>query len=220
MVQKGGGARRAGLLWYLRSVAQLYRKAQVAPQGLEAAVLADGRSFRSRSPTQSQIGVVCSALRKIVLRPRECFRNSILIAMYDRSRRISYCEGFALQSGLPLPIHHAWCILDGVTVIDLTWRTNRVQHTELPYGDRIWGTTSGISYRGIIIPADSLSDLVTSSALTPLQVYLRNGGEESSQGIATPSARSTSRDATPNSTCTVPSRRSGMPRSSAGPQAR
>lgn len=47
----------------------------------------------------------------------ECFMNAINLALYSSK---PYVEGYAIRSGIFVPIHHAW-VQDGEVVIDNTW---------------------------------------------------------------------------------------------------
>jgi hypothetical protein len=48
--------------------------------------------------------------------PKECFSNAFHLAL---ETGLIYVEGFMLRDGLPIPIHHGWCV-DGDVVIDPT----------------------------------------------------------------------------------------------------
>jgi len=50
---------------------------------------------------------------------KECFSNSANAALADFS--LTYYEGLAVSSSLPMPIHHAWCVQEGGGIVDLTW---------------------------------------------------------------------------------------------------
>lgn len=52
-------------------------------------------------------------------RSRFCFENSAHEALHGKLG-CDYFEGIAI-SDLGMPVHHAWCVQDGV-VVDLTWR--------------------------------------------------------------------------------------------------
>ena len=48
-----------------------------------------------------------------------CFSNALLLMRRDLD--LSYCEGYAQYGGVPLPIHHAWCVTQAGGVVDPTW---------------------------------------------------------------------------------------------------
>lgn len=50
---------------------------------------------------------------------KECFYNAALLALGRPD--LIYVEGYGMAKGCPLPVLHAWCTLDGKTVIDPTW---------------------------------------------------------------------------------------------------
>jgi len=87
-----------------------------------------GRAFDSAPLTDEEREVVLAALEPLVDRgyffaPKQCFHNSQLLKLSDRSGLLTYVEGFAF-SGL-LPVHHAWLTING-KVVDTTRRIERV----------------------------------------------------------------------------------------------
>lgn len=48
-----------------------------------------------------------------------CFMNAAQLA--DRHRDLTYVEGFAVPSGIGIPMHHAWCVDKDGKVLDNTW---------------------------------------------------------------------------------------------------
>lgn len=53
-------------------------------------------------------------------RPRQCFRNSFLLAERRPELGLRYCEGYA-SSDLGIPTLHAWCVDPDDQVVDPTW---------------------------------------------------------------------------------------------------
>jgi hypothetical protein len=51
--------------------------------------------------------------------PKACFYNARRLVL--AAKGLEYCEGYALRAKVPLPIHHAWAVKGGETVIDPTW---------------------------------------------------------------------------------------------------
>lgn len=49
--------------------------------------------------------------------PRQCFNNTIDICDDDE---LVYVEGYMLRPGVPMLIHHAWCITPADVVVDPT----------------------------------------------------------------------------------------------------
>jgi hypothetical protein len=59
-----------------------------------------------------------AATKRKRLKVRHCFQNAAEAVLFDSTGRLTYCEGYALRM---IPVHHAWVILDGDIVVDLTW---------------------------------------------------------------------------------------------------
>lgn len=51
---------------------------------------------------------------------KQCFRNAKAIT--ERSKALTYCEGFVICEDLPLALHHAWAVNRKGEVIDPTLR--------------------------------------------------------------------------------------------------
>jgi hypothetical protein len=69
-------------------------------------------------------------------RPRECFMNAAHLA--TRLDGVEYYEGLAITDRIPLPIHHAWVVRDGVLI------------------DNTWANPRGARYMGVHIPKPTL----------------------------------------------------------------
>jgi hypothetical protein len=50
---------------------------------------------------------------------KQCYMNAGRLAT-ERPQFI-YCEGYARRKGVPLAVHHAWCLDEEGYVLDLTW---------------------------------------------------------------------------------------------------
>ena len=62
--------------------------------------------------------------------PKHCFQNSFMLAI---RRKLVYVEGYAVVSGVGLPILHAWCVRPGSDeVIDVT-TTNVEDYFGIPF---------------------------------------------------------------------------------------
>jgi len=79
-----------------------------APKSFEMLLLANGIACGKRIATDLPD-----------LAPKECFKNTFL-ALTDHPGFV-YCEGFALDGDLPIPVHHAWLVNpETLEVIDRT----------------------------------------------------------------------------------------------------
>lgn len=100
--------------------------------------------------------------------PKMCFMNCFLLVDEQRSGllgedvpELTYCEGFVFSSGLPIPIHHAWCIQPDDTLIEPTLQ-QRPDET--------------VTYFGIEVPFDLLVEIVDETT-TYSVLYKRIGHE-------------------------------------------
>ncbi len=74
------------------------------------AIAQHGKAFAPRvgNPAWLRIG-----------QPRDCFNNATRYAVVRDD--VHYAEGYALEPGLPIPVHHAWLVDRDGFVIDPTW---------------------------------------------------------------------------------------------------
>lgn len=59
-----------------------------------------------------------------------CFMNA---ALASQRYGLIYVEGFATLDGLPIPIHHAWCVTEDGGIIDYTWDTPGDSYFGVPF---------------------------------------------------------------------------------------
>jgi hypothetical protein len=52
---------------------------------------------------------------------KQCFANSQYVLLYDPDDRLTYVEGYVF-SHAPIPVHHAWVIIDEEVPVELTIR--------------------------------------------------------------------------------------------------
>ncbi len=77
-----------------------------------------------------------------VIYPRACFENAFRLA--SRHPQYRYVEGVALGPGVPIPVHHAWCLNVDDEVVDPTWGQRGQRGTE---------------YFGVVIPLDVAANI-------------------------------------------------------------
>jgi hypothetical protein len=51
--------------------------------------------------------------------PKQCYMNAAKMALDDDV--LSYVEGYAIVSPVPIPVAHAWCVGEDGLVVDPTW---------------------------------------------------------------------------------------------------
>jgi len=95
-------------------------------------VLDRGSFETSRALSVEQTALVRAYSRTTRPKVKECYYNAQSLALFDPSRFV-YREGWAI--GSTIPVMHAWCVLDGACVIDLTWRQGK-------FGGRNYATTA------------------------------------------------------------------------------
>lgn len=116
-------------------------------------VLDRGRLFRSAPLSTTQLSIVLAAERRatqagVLFAPRRCFANAAQLVLHDRTGELSYVEGYAV--GTVIPIHHAWAVIGG-KVVDITWRRRQPTVTlEHELSDHVLGDFSNEhAYYGI-----------------------------------------------------------------------
>jgi len=62
---------------------------------------------------------------------KQCFRNAYKLA--ERDDGLTYVEGYALTSNIPIPLMHAWVVDKDGAVIDNTWRPVGVEYFGVPF---------------------------------------------------------------------------------------
>lgn len=76
--------------------------------------------------------------------PKECFSNATHLTL---ETGLTYVEGFMLRDGLPIPIHHGWCV-EGDVVIDPTIdKPENCEYFGIPFDTEflmLHTTTSGV----------------------------------------------------------------------------
>ena len=109
-------------------------------QGYQYASLADFVRDRgvyevSAPLTHDQRDYIRSLTRGETFRVKECFANAQRLVLADArsEQRLRYREGYAC-AGL-FPVLHAWVAIDGVRVIDPTWRVRDVKPVRTVRGE-------------------------------------------------------------------------------------
>ena len=67
--------------------------------------------------------------------PKSCYYNSFQLLKEDLD--LTYCEGYALEPELPLPLIHAWLVNKDGRVIDPTWNDCDAVYLGIPF-DTKW----------------------------------------------------------------------------------
>jgi len=63
--------------------------------------------------------------------PKSCYHNCFQLLKDNLD--LTYCEGYALYSELPLPLIHAWLVDEDGKVIDLTWDEPDTVYLGVPF---------------------------------------------------------------------------------------
>jgi hypothetical protein len=98
-------------------MAHAHEKLGTSTKSVDAFLLKYGEEF-DVNPTPDWVELMT---------PKMCFMNCFVLVEEQRGGLLSedipelyYCEGYVLSSGLPIPIHHAWCVQDDGTLIEPT----------------------------------------------------------------------------------------------------
>ncbi|WP_155119996.1 hypothetical protein [Haloarcula rubripromontorii] len=79
----------------------------------------EGRNIAlSQDVTDDERKLIAEAIRETKPQKKACFANAIQLWKYDH--RFAYAEGFAVPPGFDVAIEHAWCLLDGEKLVDIT----------------------------------------------------------------------------------------------------
>jgi hypothetical protein len=116
-------------------------------------VAAKGKPYRSEPLTDAErahlFNVIDQSCRRFPI--KQCFYNSQMVAVTDKTNQLKYVEGFVADPRVPIPIHHGWLTLNG-KVIDLTLRRTRRGKGRLR--DRAIGTFGDRQYVGVEFSKD------------------------------------------------------------------
>ncbi|WP_336022468.1 hypothetical protein [Halobellus salinisoli] len=92
---------------------------QVVGSATECVTIAGYEITLSERITQDEKSLISDAVRATQLSEKECFTNALRLWQYDQ--RFKYAEGFAAFSDITdIAFEHAWCILDGEKIVDVT----------------------------------------------------------------------------------------------------
>lgn len=125
--------------------------------GGEDFVLDRGSPYISKALTAAEVRIVLAAIRNCPTKRFQlghCYHNAQMLAVYDPSEELAYCEGWAI-SICGLPVLHAWLELNG-KVVDMTWQTTSANHKGR-WGTRVFGVIpEGWAYYGVSFDTESL----------------------------------------------------------------
>lgn len=79
------------------------------------------RQFHSVRPTDEQIAFIRATLCRYRFLKGNCFWNAQKAVISANNHRLEYAEG-TLSAYSSRPIHHAWVVLDGEVVVELSQR--------------------------------------------------------------------------------------------------
>lgn len=113
--------------------------------------------------------LIRSVTRGRRLKVKHCFQNAANAVFDDVSGRLAYCEGYAIRI---FPVHHAWVLLDGEIVVDLTW--NREDgSSSWKLADKVIGEwdPNRFAYYGVAFSTERLRKAVLRSRMYDSLLY-------------------------------------------------
>lgn len=138
---------------FLEMMAQMERGRDWAYSSPYEFLLKHGRVFDPADLPADGMQVVQSAVGRRRLRVKECFSNAADVVLADASGRLAYCEGFAARI---IPVHHAWAVLDGQYVVDLTWNRAGEKMASSSLKSKIVGRFDDCAYLGVVFSRQRL----------------------------------------------------------------
>ena len=120
----------------------------------------EGKFFKNEKLNDEEKNIVFAAIdnARIAFKEKQCFYNSQMLVLHDKSDSLIYNEGYA-KTRINLPIHHGWASLNG-KVVDLTWCVKNPR-TKGRLHDRILGEfPEDYEYLGIPFPQKNLIRLL------------------------------------------------------------
>lgn len=115
-------------------MAYFYRQQGVQRVSVEAFLLEYGEEFEA-NPRPAWVEQMT---------PKMCFMNAFILVeeqqgalLGDEVPELTYCEGYVLSSGLPIPIHHAWCVTADGTLVDPTPQDRTAEEIVTYFGVRV-----------------------------------------------------------------------------------
>lgn len=119
----------------------------VGEKSFAGALLRKGRRYGPEELTKDERQVVLASakLYRHDFKLKQCFFNSQMLVLYDRTNQLQYVEGYASKI---FPVLHAWVTIND-KVIDLTWRHEGKESRR--FEKRIWGDNFDWEYYGMVI---------------------------------------------------------------------
>ena len=90
----------------------------VAKQEIEHVRVAGRRIALSDAVTAEERTLVKEAIETTTASAKACFANALKMWVFNN--RFAYAEGFAVMSDPDVKTEHAWCMLDGEKLVDVT----------------------------------------------------------------------------------------------------
>jgi hypothetical protein len=90
----------------------------VAGEDIEHVMVAGRRVALSVDLTAEERTLVEKAMKATRASAKTCFANALRMWVYDN--RFAYAEGFAAMTDPEVTTPHAWCMLDGAKLVDVT----------------------------------------------------------------------------------------------------
>lgn len=121
----------------------------VSQTEIEHATIAGREVSLSNDVTTEERTLIEDAILATEPTDKACFANSLRLWDYDS--RFAYVEGFAIRTDLDLGgIEHAWCLLDGETLVDPTTAFDHYHGVRIEDPDTLQRYVETVPGEGII----------------------------------------------------------------------
>lgn len=138
---------------FLEQASQFHIGRNIPVWSMEEFVLKFGKEFVSAPLTDDEERIVCEAAARQTFSQKQCFSNSQMLVLADRTEQLRYSEGFVF---FVIPIHHGWATINN-KIVDVTLRIKPAQRKTGKLKDRNLGEFKPpLAYFGVQIVKEEI----------------------------------------------------------------